>query len=138
MVTHPERFDVMGTENMFGDSLSDLGAGLVGGLGLAPSADIGDDAAVFQPCRGAAPEIAGRGVANPPAMRRSWARRLDWLAETHGTLALARDAARLEAAVETVLARGDVRTPDLGGTADTLDVAEAVSEALAQDARAAA
>ena len=67
MIRRPERFDVMVTENLLGDILSDLAAGMVGGLGVAPSADIGDRHAVFQPCHGTAPDIAGKGVANPVA-----------------------------------------------------------------------
>ena len=132
MVTQPERFDVMVTENMFGDILSDLGAGLMGGLGCAPSADIGDDHAVFQPCHGTAPDIAGRGVANPLAMILSAAMMLEWLAERSGMCAVSQDSARLEAAVERVLRAGCVRTPDLGGAASTLDMVEAVSDALAE------
>ncbi|MEO1688471.1 MAG: isocitrate/isopropylmalate family dehydrogenase, partial [Pseudomonadota bacterium] len=82
MVQSPQRFDVAITENMFGDILSDLGAGLMGGLGVAPSADIGDDHAVFQPCHGTAPDIMGQGLANPVAMILSGAMMLDWLGET--------------------------------------------------------
>ena len=79
MVTKPWDFDVLVTENMFGDILSDLGAGIMGGLGLAPSADIGKDAAVFQPCHGSAPDIAGKNIANPFAMILSAAMMLEWL-----------------------------------------------------------
>ena len=84
LVLKPWEFDVMVTENMFGDILSDLGAGLVGGMGYAPSADIGDTHAVFQPCHGSAPDIAGQGKANPTAMFLSAAMMLDWLGEQHG------------------------------------------------------
>ena len=77
----PWDYDVMVTENMFGDILSDLGAGLMGGLGFAPSADIGDEHAVFQPCHGTAPDIAGKGIANPTAMFLSGAMMLEWLGE---------------------------------------------------------
>ena len=132
MVTQPERFDVMVTENMFGDILSDLGAGLMGGLGLAPSADIGERHAVFQPCHGTAPDIAGQGLANPLAMILSAAMMLDWLSARTGIEALARDAARLEAAVDSVLAAGRLRTRDLGGTAGTQEMADAVAAALAE------
>ena len=79
MVQKPWDFDVLVTENMFGDILSDLGAGLMGGLGVAPSADIGLHNAVFQPCHGSAPDIAGMGKANPMAMILSGAMMLDWL-----------------------------------------------------------
>ena len=84
----------MVTENMFGDILSDLGAGLIGGLGMAPSADIGDDHAVFQPCHGTAPDIAGQGLANPTAMFLSAAMMLDWLSERSGVAACATAAMR--------------------------------------------
>ena len=82
-VQKPWEFDVLVTENMFGDILSDLGAGLMGGLGVAPSADIGMDHAVFQPCHGSAPDIAERGIANPLAMILSAAMMLDWLGLRH-------------------------------------------------------
>ena len=84
LVRRPWDFDVMVTENMFGDILSDLGAALLGGIGLAPSADIGDRHAVFQPCHGSAPDIMGTGKANPVGMFLSAAMMLDWLAERHG------------------------------------------------------
>lgn len=131
MVQKPWDFDVMVTENMFGDILSDLGAGLMGGLGLAPSADIGADHAVFQPCHGSAPDIAGQGVANPMAMILSAAMMLDWLGQRHGHGAMQADGARLRSAVDSVVAQARVLTRDLGGTSGTLDVATAVREALA-------
>jgi 3-isopropylmalate dehydrogenase len=130
MVEKPWIFDVMVTENMFGDILSDLGAGLMGGLGLAPSADIGHDHAVFQPCHGTAPDIAGKGVANPMAMILSGAMMLDWLGARHAVPAMLVDAARLRDAVDAVVADGRVLTRDLGGSADTAQVARAVQEAL--------
>ncbi|MFL4470377.1 isocitrate/isopropylmalate dehydrogenase family protein [Tateyamaria armeniaca] len=130
MVERPWTFDVMVTENMFGDILSDLGAGLMGGLGLAPSADIGHDHAVFQPCHGSAPDIAGQGVANPMAMILSAAMMLDWLGARNGVDAMTADGARLRDAVDRVVAERRVLTRDLGGTAGTADVAMAVKEAL--------
>ena len=130
MVEKPWAFDVMVTENMFGDILSDLGAGLMGGLGLAPSADIGHDHAVFQPCHGSAPDIAGQGVANPMAMILSAAMMLDWLGERHDVPAMRTDGARLRAAVDRVVAEARVLTRDLGGTAGTAEVAQAVREAM--------
>ncbi|MEM0922765.1 MAG: isocitrate/isopropylmalate family dehydrogenase [Pseudomonadota bacterium] len=130
MVQKPWIFDVMITENMFGDILSDLGAGLMGGLGMAPSADIGDGHAVFQPCHGTAPDIAGQGVANPLAMMLSGAMMLDWLAEEKAVPGLAEAGTRLRGAVTQVLAEGAVATPDLGGTAGTADLALAVEAAL--------
>ncbi len=130
MVQRPWDFDVLVTENMFGDILSDLGAGIMGGLGVAPSADIGLEHAVFQPCHGSAPDIAGQGVANPFAMILSAAMMLDWLGVTHEHPGLLADGARLQAAVDQVLARGDVLTRDLGGAAGTQDAAQAVMAAL--------
>lgn len=130
-VLKPWEFDVMVTENMFGDILSDLGAGLMGGLGLAPSADIGADHAVFQPCHGSAPDIAGEAKANPMAMILSAAMMLEWLGQRHDVSALCDDGARVRQAVETVVAHGDVLTGDLGGHASTTDVADAVKKVLA-------
>ncbi|MEP1585864.1 MAG: isocitrate/isopropylmalate family dehydrogenase [Tateyamaria sp.] len=130
MVERPWSFDVMVTENMFGDILSDLGAGLMGGLGLAPSADIGVDHAVFQPCHGSAPDIAGQGVANPMAMILSGAMMLEWLGGRHDVPAMQADAARLRDAVDQVVAEARVLSRDLGGTATTAEVITAVKEAL--------
>src|SRR3546814_14435069 len=84
MVRRPWELDVLVTENMFGDILSDLGAGLIGGMGMAPSADIGDSHAVFQPCHGTAPDIAGTGRATPTAMFMSTAMMRDWLGAQPG------------------------------------------------------
>ncbi len=130
MVTKPWDFDVLVTENMFGDILSDLGAGLMGGLGLAPSADIGLDNAVFQPCHGSAPDIAGQGVANPLAMILSAAMMLEWLGLRHDNPAMTRDGARLRQGVGDVVASGQMLTRDLGGTAGTAQAAQAVIDAL--------
>ncbi|MCR9156761.1 MAG: isocitrate/isopropylmalate family dehydrogenase [Rhodobacteraceae bacterium] len=130
MVQKPWDFDVMVTENMFGDILSDLGAGLMGGLGLAPSADIGLEHAVFQPCHGSAPDIAGQGLANPFAMILSAAMMLDWLGIKHNNVAMRDDGKRLREAVEDVVARGDVLTRDLGGNVGTDAAAHAVLDTL--------
>lgn len=130
MVQKPWNFDVMVTENMFGDILSDLGAGLMGGLGLAPSADIGLEHAVFQPCHGSAPDIAGKGLANPFAMILSAAMMLDWLGIKHDNAAMRSDGTRLREAVENVVSRGDTLTHDLGGTAGTDLAASAVLDAV--------
>lgn len=118
LVQRPERFDVIVTENMFGDILSDLGAALIGGMGMAPSADIGDRRAVFQPSHGTAPDIAGRGIANPVAAVLSAAMMLDWfeLPETQSA------AARIRAAVTAALADPACRTRDLGGRRSTVDM----------------
>jgi 3-isopropylmalate dehydrogenase len=130
MVQKPWDFDVMVTENMFGDILSDLGAGLMGGLGVAPSADIGLEQAVFQPCHGSAPDIAGQGKANPLAMILSGAMMLDWLGLRHDIPALAADGQRLRKAVEGVIDAGRVLTADLGGSASTQQAGDAVMAAL--------
>ena len=119
LVRRPERFDVLVTENLLGDILSDLAAGLVGGLGVAPSADLGDRHAVFQPCHGTAPDIAGRGVANPLAAILSGVMLLDHLADRHDDPAAEAAARRIEAAVAAALAAGEARTADVGGRAST-------------------
>ena len=134
MVETPWAFDVLVTENMFGDILSDLGAGLMGGLGLAPSADIGLDHAVFQPCHGSAPDIAGQGVANPFAMILSAAMMLEWMAARHNNDEMGRDAHALRAAVDTAVLAGPCVTRDLGGTASTEEAARSVSAHLFQHA----
>jgi len=130
LVTRPWDYDVMVTENLFGDILSDLAAALVGGMGYAPSADIGDEHAVFQPCHGSAPDIAGRGLANPTAMFLSGAMMLDWLGERHGVPAATRAARLLERAVDAAFEGGTLRTTELGGRDGLRAVDEAVSAAL--------
>ena len=132
LVRKPWEFDVMVTENMFGDILSDLAAALVGGMGMAPSADIGDEHALFQPAHGSAPDIAGRGVANPIAAIQSAAMMLDWLAERHDVPASAEAARRIDAAVAAVLAEGRARPVDLGGADGTEAVTCAMVDALGQ------
>jgi 3-isopropylmalate dehydrogenase len=126
LVRKPWEFDVLVTENMFGDILSDEAAALVGGMGMAPSADIGDEHALFQPCHGSAPDIAGAGMANPTAMLLSAGMMLDWLAERSGNDALAHAARRLERAVDEVFASGRVRPWDLGGRDGTAVIRDAV------------
>jgi 3-isopropylmalate dehydrogenase len=132
LVQRPQVFDVLVTENMFGDILSDLAAGLVGGMGMAPSADIGDDCAVFQPAHGSAPDIAGRGIANPVAMILSVAMMLDWLGHTETIVA----AERLRAAVERVLANPIHRTADLGGKLSTDEMGNLIASELERTWRA--
>jgi 3-isopropylmalate dehydrogenase len=130
LVKQPWTFDVIVTENLFGDILSDLGAGLVGGLGMAPSADIGRDYAVFQPCHGTAPDIAGQGKANPTAMILSAAMMLEWLAERHARPALARGGAAIRAAVAAAFRDGALHPTEQGGP-DGLDaIADATRRAL--------
>lgn len=130
MVEKPWVFDVMVTENMFGDILSDLGAGLMGGLGMAPSADIGENHAVFQPCHGSAPDIAGQGVANPMAMILSGAMMLDWLGHKHDLPEMIHDGRRLTDAVDSVISGARTLTRDLGGTSSSGEAAHAVAAAL--------
>jgi 3-isopropylmalate dehydrogenase len=115
---------------MFGDILSDLGAGLVGGMGMAPSADIGDGHAVFQPCHGTAPDIVGRGLANPTAMFLSAAMMLDWLADRHGVEACRLAARAVVEAVERVFASGTLLPVEVGGDAGTQAIFEAVIREL--------
>ncbi|MBF6594349.1 MAG: isocitrate/isopropylmalate dehydrogenase family protein [Thermaceae bacterium] len=122
LVRAPERFDVIVTTNLFGDILSDLTAGLVGGLGIAASGNIGLEHAVFEPVHGSAPDIAGKGISNPAATLFSAVMMLEHLGE-------AAAAQRLEKALDHVLAQGP-RTPDLGGSANTMQFAEAVAKAL--------
>ncbi len=123
LVIDPAQFDVLLLENLYGDIISDLGAGLIGGLGVAPGANIGEEIAVFEAVHGAAPSIAGRGIANPTALLLSAVLMLKHLNE--------RDrAVRIQAALEKVLAEGDVLTRDLGGRATTLDFTEAIIHAL--------
>jgi 3-isopropylmalate dehydrogenase len=126
LVQRPHTFDVLVTENMFGDILSDLAAGLVGGIGMAPSADIGDDCAVFQPAHGSAPDIAGQGIANPIATILSAALMLEWLDHPE----TAKGARRLQRAVERALADPANRTPDLSGQLTTTQMTERIIAAL--------
>ena len=132
LVRRPWLFDVLVMENMFGDILSDLGAALVGGMGMAPSADIGDSHAVFQPSHGTAPDIMGQGIANPTAMILSAAMMLDWLGEQQGVEACSDAGLLLEAAVDRAYESGSMRPVDLGGKAGTRAVAEAVVAALGE------
>ena len=125
LVQRPESFDVMVTENMFGDILSDLAAALVGGMGMSPSADIGDQYAIFQPSHGSAPDIAGKSIANPVATILSAGMMLGWL----GGEAAKRGAVMIENAVRKVFA-GTARTRDMGGTLTTGQMSDAVIAAL--------
>ena len=123
LVTQPQEFQVVVTTNLFGDILSDEGAGLVGGLGLIPSANIGADGALFEPVHGSAPDIAGQQKANPIAMMLSAIMMLRYLGEN--------DAAdKFDAAILKVLSEGKTLTGDLGGSATTMEVAQAVKNAL--------
>jgi tartrate dehydrogenase/decarboxylase/D-malate dehydrogenase len=127
LVLHPERFDVIVASNLFGDILSDLGAAIAGSLGIAPSANLNPERefpSMFEPVHGSAPDIAGKGIANPVGQILSGAMMLDYLGHS--------EAARLiETAVERVTMEG-VKTPDLGGRASTKEVGEAVEQAIAK------
>jgi 3-isopropylmalate dehydrogenase len=123
LVQRPETFDVIVTENMFGDILSDLAAGLVGGMGMAPSGDVGEKRAVFQPSHGSAPDIAGQGIANPVATILSAAMMLEWLGQPEAAKAI-------EGAVERVLADPANRTRDLGGELRCAEMGALVAEAV--------
>lgn len=123
LILTPEKFDVLVTTNMFGDILSDEAAGLVGGLGMAPSANIGEKNAIFEPVHGSAPDIAGKGIANPMAMILSASMMLEWLGEYD-------EATIVERAVMSVLEDGYVRTPDLGGSAKTEEITSAIIQEL--------
>lgn len=126
MVRRPQDFDVLVTENMFGDILSDLTAGIVGGMGMAPSADIGEDAAVFQPSHGSAPDIAGKSIANPIAMHLSTAMMLEWLEHPE----CLRASKALNASVSDVLSNPANRTADLGGSLSTVEITDRIAEVL--------
>ncbi len=130
LVQQPWDLDVLIMENIFGDILSDLGAGLIGGMGYAPSADIGDAHALFQPSHGSAPDIAGKGLANPTAMILSAAMMLEWLGREKRSREAARAGALIRRAVDAAFAPGTLRTCELGGDAGTEAVFAAVEAAL--------
>jgi 3-isopropylmalate dehydrogenase len=130
LVRKPWTFDVMVMENMFGDILSDLGGGIVGGMGLAPCAEIGTDHALFQPAHGSAPDIAGQGKANPTAMLVSTTMMLDWLGERHGNDAIIRAAAALDTAVTKAYDDGAVHPFELGGDTGSEEFTNAVLERI--------
>jgi isocitrate/isopropylmalate dehydrogenase len=119
LVINPQSFDIMVMENLFGDIVSDLTAGLVCGLGLAPSANVGQDVAVFEAVHGSAPDIAGKGIANPTTLILSAVLMLQYLSEKEA-------ADRIENAVLAVFSQGQVRTGDLGGKANTRQFVDAV------------
>ncbi|MFT9014191.1 MAG: isocitrate/isopropylmalate family dehydrogenase [Acetobacter sp.] len=123
LVINPWQFDVIVTTNLFGDILSDLTAGLVGGLGMAPGANIGEKAAVFEAVHGSAPDIAGKGIANPLALLLAAVMMLRHVGR--GDLA-----DRIDSAIDKVITKGTVRTKDLGGNAGTKDLTAALKQAL--------
>jgi isocitrate dehydrogenase (NAD+) len=119
LVIDPYQFDVLVMENMFGDILSDLMAGLVGGLGMAPGANIGSDAAIFEPVHGSAPDLAGKGIANPTAMLLAGCMLLDHIGQNPA-------ATRIRAALVDTIRAGHANTPDMGGNAGTRTFADAI------------
>ena len=123
LITQPQNFEVIVTTNLFGDILSDEGAGLVGGLGLIPSANIGENSALFEPVHGSAPDIAGKGIANPLAMMLSAVMLLRYLGESD-------EAERLDSAILKLLEEGKVLTGDLGGNATTSEVSNEIKRLL--------
>ena len=123
LITQPENFEVIVTTNLFGDILSDEGAGLVGGLGLIPSANIGNDGALFEPVHGSAPDIAGKGIANPIAMMLSAVMMLRYLGENES-------ADKLDSAILKVLTEAKVLTGDLSGSATTMEVADEIKNLI--------
>ncbi|MEJ1181050.1 MULTISPECIES: isocitrate/isopropylmalate dehydrogenase family protein [unclassified Pseudarthrobacter] len=129
LVTNPERFDVIVTENVFGDIVSEIAAGVVGGLGVAPSGDVSADHGVFQPCHGTAPDIAGAGLANPVATILSVAMMLDWLGVRNGDERSIAAAKAVRNATADALNRG-LSTPDIGGTLSTSELSGTISGTL--------
>ena len=130
LVKIPWEFDVLVAENMFGDILSDLGAALIGGMGMAPSGDIGENHAVFQPCHGTAPDIIGKGMANPVAMLRSAAMMVEWLGEKAG-IPEAHQASRfIQLGIDKAFEGGELLPYELGGTAGTKEIFDAIMEQL--------
>ncbi len=130
MLERPQHFDVVVCENIFGGILSDLGAAMMGGLGLAPSGETGDRHGMFQGSHGSAPGIAGQGLANPIACALSGSRMLEWLGARHADERLTSAARRIEAATEAVLAEGKFVTADVGGDSSTFGCTDGICAAL--------
>jgi isocitrate dehydrogenase (NAD+) len=123
LVMYPEKFDVLVLPNLYGDIVSDLCAGLVGGLGVVPGANIGTDGAVFEAVHGSAPDIANKNLANPTALLLSALMMLDYIDERQASQ-------RIRAALDQVLTGGEIRTRDLGGTATTTEFTDAICKAI--------
>ena len=130
LVMDPSQFDVVVTTNQFGDILTDLGAGLVGGLGLAPGLCVGERQAMAQATHGSAPDISGQNIANPYAMIMSGKMLLEWLGQMHNEPKASRAATLMDAAMDKVISEGLVVTRDLGGKASTKEMGDAVSIAI--------
>ena len=123
LITRPESFEVIVTTNLFGDILSDEGAGLVGGLGMIPSGNIGENNALFEPVHGSAPDIAGQGIANPFAMMLSACMMLNYLGEYEAE-------EKLNSAILDMLNEAKTLTPDLGGSSTTMEVSDAIKNKM--------
>lgn len=130
VLTQPERYDVCVTTNMFGDILTDLASVLQGGMGMAVGCNVGDDHAMFEPIHGSAPPLAGKDRANPMAMLLATGEALGWLGRRHADERLVRAHAAIEAAVASLIAKGAPLTADLGGTAGSRAVAQAIRDAV--------
>jgi 3-isopropylmalate dehydrogenase len=130
LVTAPQQFDVVVTTNQFGDILTDIGAGLVGGLGLAPGLCVGERQAMAQATHGSAPDIAGRNIANPYAMIMSGQMLLAWLGRKRNEPGANAAAERIQAAVKAVIAGRKHLTRDLGGDASTTEMGDAIAAAV--------
>jgi 3-isopropylmalate dehydrogenase len=130
LVRRPWDFDVLVMENMFGDILSDLGGGLVGGMGMAPCAEIGDEHGLFQPAHGTAPDIAGQGKANPTAAFLSAAMMLDWLGERHAVPAMSQAAEILETSIADVFDAGRLQPMEFGGAQGCRDVTKVIFDTI--------
>jgi 3-isopropylmalate dehydrogenase len=115
---------------MFADILSDLGGGIIGGMGMTPTGEIGENHALFQPAHGSAPDIAGKGIANPTAMFLSAAMMLEWLGERHGSEGCRTAARKLEAAIKTGFQTGKIQPAEFGGSHGTEDVTRTVIELI--------
>jgi 3-isopropylmalate dehydrogenase len=130
LVMHPQEFDVIVTTNIFGDILTDLGAGLVGGLGLAPGLCIGVEKAMAQATHGSAPDIAGQNIANPYAMIQSGKQLIEWLGRKHNEPKATEAAHLIDKAVAQVIAEAKALTQDIGGTASTTEMGDAIMAAI--------
>jgi 3-isopropylmalate dehydrogenase len=130
LVKRPEFYDVIVAENMFGDIISDLGAATVGGMGIAPSGELGDNHGLFQGAHGSAPDIAGQNIASPLATILSGSFMLRWLGDRHNDVSLITAAERIERAVEATLAGGKAIPRDLGGLASCSEVTTEICRQL--------
>ncbi len=132
LVTNPQRFDVVVTTNQFGDILTDIGAGLVGGLGFAPGLCVGERQAMAQATHGSAPDIAGQNIANPYAMITSGQMLMGWLGRKHNEPKAVAAAELMKKAIDKVVTEGKTLTKDLGGTASTQEMGDAIAAAVMQ------